>query len=111
MEVYKQIAGSVIRWGLTIFFAYLVRKGIVSESEASTWIPMLVVGIIGLLVPLALSFWQKIQARLEFLVAQRLPVTATTAEVQEAVAVATNEMGIVAQAQVAIAPDSLKAVI
>ena len=113
MEVYKQFLGSVIRWILTLFFGWLIQQGIVSESDASIWIPQIAVGILGIFIPLVVSLWQKIQARLEFLVAQRLPVSATTAEVKEAVAVAvaTNDMSITEQVKVAVAPDSTKAVI
>jgi hypothetical protein len=73
MSIYKQLAASVLRWALTIFFAYLVRKGMVSEADASVWIPEMAVGIVGVLAPLLWGLWQKIQNRLALQVAVDLP--------------------------------------
>lgn len=56
----SSIAGSVTRWALTGLGAYLVKKGIVSESDVA----QVIAGAGVALASLAWSIWEKWQAAL-----------------------------------------------
>jgi len=95
MNIWKQFATTVIRWLLTLISAWLIRKGVISESDASVWIPEMALGIVTALVPLLWALWTRIQHRVGFLTALELPANAHPLDVKDAVAELTTTEKIV----------------
>src|SRR5688572_15084305 len=84
--IYKQFATTVVRWFLTIISAWFIRKGIISEGDASAWLPEMAAGIVGALASLGWALWTRIQHRIGFLAALDLPSGSQPSDVKEAVA-------------------------
>jgi hypothetical protein len=85
-SAWKLFASTVIRWLLTIVSAWFIRKGIISEGDATLWIPEMTAGILGVLASLGWALWTRIQHRVGFLAALELPAKATPSDVREVVA-------------------------
>ena len=87
MNVWMAFLGSIVRWALTAIFGGLVVKGIIDEETlkglTGEGAAQITAGILGLLIPLGWSFWQKIQAKVKVLVALKTPTSGTTETVEK----------------------------
>lgn len=75
---FKDIAGSVIRWGLTVLCTWLVQRGVVQEAQT----PTIIAAGLAVVTPLLWSIWQKYGARLKLLTALTMAPGATEADVE-----------------------------
>jgi len=73
--------GSIARWALAIFAGWLVKAGIWTESEATSYIAAGALAI----VALGWSFYQKYKSRITFLSALTLPEGATENQAKKVV--------------------------
>src|SRR5690242_3106065 len=83
--IYKQIGITILRSLLTIAFASLVNHGLITEQQASAWVPEVAAGLFGLLVTLGFAVWSKVKHRVGFLAALELPAQSTPSDVKAAV--------------------------
>lgn len=63
--ILQSALGSILRWALMLFAAFLVKHGIWSDSDAGKYVEA---GVVALLT-LGLSLWQKYKSRVKFLTA------------------------------------------
>lgn len=74
MNVWTAFVGSIVRWILTALFAGLVAKGIVdketAQATADSGAMAITAGVLGLIVPLLWSLYQKVVAKVTVMVAQ-----------------------------------------
>lgn len=87
MNVWHAFLGSFVRWALTALFGGLVVRGVIDEQMlnriTSEGAVQVTAGIIGLLVPLGWSWWQKIQAKVRVMIALNAPSDAGQKTVKE----------------------------
>lgn len=82
---YKQLLTTLVRWLLTLGSAWMIRKGMISQEDASAWLPEIAGGIVIALGSLGWALWSRIQERVGFLVALRLHEEATQGDVKQVV--------------------------
>lgn len=75
--------GSIVRWALTFGGAYLVKVGIWSQADATTY----VAGAAMALIALGWSIYQKYGARLKLVTALASPVQISEAQVEHKIAI------------------------
>lgn len=85
-SIYKRLATAIVRWLLNIAATWLISKGVISQTDADSWLPEIALGIVLALASLGWSLWAKIADRVGFLTALNLPAQATPQDVKEAVA-------------------------
>lgn len=68
-ELFKSVTGSVLRWALQGFFAWLAAKNIITEQQGTE----LLLAITGGVIVLVWSLFQKYKSRLAFLTALNMP--------------------------------------
>lgn len=68
-EFARAVVGSVLRWILAGLAGYLVREGVLTDSQVST----LILGLAGLLVSLGWSLYQKHRQKIRLLLAEGPP--------------------------------------
>lgn len=73
--------GSILRFALAAAFGYLVRKGIWTDAEASTYLTAAVAGLLGL----GWALWNKYSSRLKLLTALATPHAASEAHIEQMV--------------------------
>lgn len=79
--ILQSALGSVLRWALMIGAAFLVKKGIWTDSEAGRYVEAAIVAALSL----GWSLWEKYKSRIKFLTAL-MPGPKTEDEVKEHIA-------------------------
>jgi len=77
----QEALAAIVRWGLALAAGYLVKAGIWSASDSTTYVGAATIG----LVALGWSLWQKYAARLKLLTALSLSQPTSEAAVEAAI--------------------------
>ena len=83
------LLGGVIRWALTILVTFLLTRNVIDKEtadKASGNVSIIAGALVGLLIPLAWSFYTKLRSRFRVNVALALPPGANRTDVDNVVA-------------------------
>ena len=80
--ILQSAIGSILRWALALLAGYIVKKGIWTEGDATTYVSA---GTLALLA-LGWSLWQKYTARSKTLTALMMPAGSTEDELKAHIA-------------------------
>lgn len=83
--IWVAFLGAIVRWALTAIFGGLVMRGVIDEGmmrnlTSDATIAAIVAAILGVIVPLAWSFYRKIEAKVREMVALRVSPSAPNPE-------------------------------
>ena len=79
--ILQEALGSLLRWTLMLGAAYIVKKGIWTEGDATKYVEA---GVVALLT-LGWSLWEKYKSRIKLLTALTMPIGSTENDLKAAV--------------------------